>query len=319
MVGDEGRFITSEKKDGLNHVSDLIDFHVVEWNAPLIEESFDENDVRIILAIPLSSMLGCDELTWALTKSWEYSVKTAYMLGKGGNLDLFHQAWVDVWSSETIPKVKHFLWRMCTTSLPVRALLKYRHFIEDAACPWGCGEDETISHALFIYPRVKEVWQACGCADMCVIDQNSSLCDVTVTWQHIDPKVKQRGFYLAWVLWAARNTLVFRNQITPQRVLVDRVARLVEEQGQYMKQIYHVPRSTPSPTSKTWIAPPEGIIKLNADASLATEGWVGLGVVARDSSGHVLFAGTRRVKAYWSPEIAEAKALVFGAQLAKSL
>lgn len=37
-----------------------------------------------ILAIPLSNG----------------DLKTTYMLGKGGNLDIFHQAWVDILSSE---------------------------------------------------------------------------------------------------------------------------------------------------------------------------------------------------------------------------
>lgn len=58
----------------------------------LIEESFQERDVESILAIPMSSLNHEDELTWALTKNEHYSVKTTYMLRKGGNFDSFHQA-----------------------------------------------------------------------------------------------------------------------------------------------------------------------------------------------------------------------------------
>lgn len=50
---------------------------------------------------------------------------------------------------------------------------------------------------------------------------------------------------------------------------------------------------------------------------LATEGWVGMGVVACNEKGDVLFAATRRVHAWWPPEIADSKALLLAIRLAK--
>lgn len=35
-------------------------------------------------------------------------------------------------------------------------------------------------------------------------------------------------------------------------------------------------------------------MKLNADVLLVTEGWVGMGVVARDEKGEIIFATTRQ-------------------------
>lgn len=43
---------------------------------------------------------------------------------------------------------------------------------------------------------------------------------------------------------------------------------------------------------------------------------MGLCVVARNSSGIVLFAGTKRMRVHWLPEIAEFKAILFAATLA---
>lgn len=40
-----------------------------------------------------------------------------------------------------------------------------------------------------------------------------------------------------------------------------------------------------------WVAPPVGIVKINVDPTLTIEGWVGIGVVARDSNGGVFFCG----------------------------
>lgn len=42
-----------------------------------------------------------------------------------------------------------------------------------------------------------------------------------------------------------------------------------------------------------------------------------MGVVVRDHEGHVVFAATRRIKAFWPPEIAKAKALAMTAKLGK--
>ncbi|KAK1369710.1 hypothetical protein POM88_035802 [Heracleum sosnowskyi] len=70
-------------------------------------------------------------------------------------------------------------------------------------------------------------------------------------------------------------------------------------------------------SSKKWIAPPEGIIKLNADASLCNDGCNGLGVVARNREAEVIFCATRRVRAFWLPEIAECKALVMALRLGR--
>lgn len=112
VANDEGHYIMSEAQEGvLEEVSELINPHTMERNVNLVEEKYQEKDVEGILAIPLSASNPQDELTWALTKNGHYFVKTAYMLGKGGNLDSFQPAWVDIWSLEASPKVRDFLWR----------------------------------------------------------------------------------------------------------------------------------------------------------------------------------------------------------------
>ncbi|XP_056685624.1 uncharacterized protein [Spinacia oleracea] len=296
VADEEGRFILSDMVDELNHVGDLVDPMSKEWNVDLIEEKFNERDVRCILAIPLSCREQCDEITWAYSNDGEYSVKTSYMLGKGCNFDTFHQAFIEIWSMEVSPKVRHFLWRLCTETLPVKDLLKKRHLRDEAVCPW-CQEVETTGHAIFGCVRVKELWEAVECMSMINWEEAGTMCDLVDKWKVIDAKTKQRGDFLAWCIWGERNMKVFENKLTPNVVLIERVSRHVDDYGKYAARIYNVvmPRTQPSP--KTWKAPPDGVLKINADASLVQEGRVGLGVVARDSGGHVVFAATKRVKA----------------------
>ncbi|XP_057250151.1 uncharacterized protein LOC130591219 [Beta vulgaris subsp. vulgaris] len=247
VASDEGRFISSDPIVGVEKVSDLIDSCTHEWKVNLIEESFQEKDVKSILAIPLSFLNLDDEVTWALTKNGHYSVKTAYMLGKGGNLDSFHQAWVDIWSMEASPK--------------------------------GCGAAESTSHAVFECPRVYDVWVECGCAEMCIDASSLSMCDLVESWRKLDRKKVIRGIFLAWCLWGERNRWIFQQQCTPNKMLVERVSRLADEYGSYTARIYNHVAAASRPSVKTWQPPPPGVIKLNVDASCADVGWTGLGVV----------------------------------------
>ncbi|XP_048495895.1 uncharacterized protein LOC125495272 [Beta vulgaris subsp. vulgaris] len=289
----------------------------MERKIPLIEAYFSERDVRCILSTPLSSLPLKDEWTWAFTKDASYSVKTTYMLGKGGNLDNFHQAWVDIWSMEVSPKVRHFLWRLCTNTLPVRELLKYRHLSDDDLCPRGCGEIESQSHAIFGCPLLRDFWCESGCESFRSLAVAGPMSEALVNMHELDMGVRIKGAFLSWVLWSDRNLLVFQNKVTPPVILLERVNRLVEENGAYTKKIYPLWAPLANASPRIWLAPPPGIIKLNVDASLIVEGWVGLSAVARDSGGSVLFSAIRRVRSYWSAEIAEAKAIEMAIRLGK--
>ncbi|XP_048492305.1 uncharacterized protein LOC125493218 [Beta vulgaris subsp. vulgaris] len=86
----------------------------------------------------------------------------------------------------------------------------------------------------------------------------------------------------------------------------------------YAQRIYGGTTPTAPIHARKWMAPPTGVIKVNCDASISEEGWVGLGVVARNSEGLVLFAATRRVRAWWPIEVAEGKALCFAIKLARN-
>lgn len=238
------------------------------------------------------------------------------MLGKGGDLDAFHKAWIVIWSMDIAPKVKHFLWRLCSNTLPTRELLHHRHLLAETLCPWCEAAVESSAHALVHYPRVQELWVA-NEGRRVVNDVSRGWCDVLASWKNLGGTLQQHAASLMWCKWHERNKKIFENSETPNAVISAGVERLVMEQNTYSKQVYavNVPRSPGSAAS--WRAPPPGVLKVNSDASLAIEGRVGLGVVARDEKGDVIFATTRRVRAWWPPEIAECKALLLAIKLAK--
>ncbi|XP_074347054.1 secreted RxLR effector protein 161-like [Apium graveolens] len=59
----------------------------------------------IWLSMPISERKPKDALIWAFAKDGQYSVKSAYMLGKSCNFDQLHQVWVDIWGLDVSPKV----------------------------------------------------------------------------------------------------------------------------------------------------------------------------------------------------------------------
>ncbi|XP_021770531.1 uncharacterized protein LOC110734694 [Chenopodium quinoa] len=126
------------------------------------------------------------------------------------------------------------------------------------------------------------------------------------------------GAILMWFLWNRRNDMVFNGKDTYHPVIIDRVYRLAADCNSYAKKIYGGVTKKSSSSPKTWKAPPEGTIKFNYDASLTVEGWVGLGVIARDWRGEILFAATLRVRAHWPPLIAEGKVAAMAIKLTKS-
>ncbi|XP_021734976.1 uncharacterized protein LOC110701668 [Chenopodium quinoa] len=142
LVG--SRFISSPRSESVSLVRDLIKPNSFEWDDELLSSIFNEKDCSSILAIPLSFRSPSDCLTWAFTKDGKYSVKSAYLLGKSCNLDDFHKVWVEIWSMDTTPKIRHFLWRLGTRTLPVRELLKRRHMSEDDRFSW-CNQTESVN------------------------------------------------------------------------------------------------------------------------------------------------------------------------------
>lgn len=96
VVGEDGRLVISTKVDEVRKVSDLINSSRMEWKSDLLSLYFNERDKKCILSIPLTMRAPNDSLTWGYSKDGLYSTKTAYMLGKGGDLENAHVAWMTI-------------------------------------------------------------------------------------------------------------------------------------------------------------------------------------------------------------------------------
>ncbi|KAL2942665.1 DNA-directed RNA polymerase subunit beta [Bienertia sinuspersici] len=135
-----------------------------------------------------------------------------------------------------------------------------------------------------------ELWEDSGC-NFLLTNMSGDMCELIENWKKDDPKLKQKAAFLAWIIWSERNAKVFNRKVTPHAILMARLKRMMEEFGEHNNKIY--------------------------GAAIVQEPQSSLGVVARGNDGSVLFTATRRVRAWWPPQIAKGRAILMAVKLAR--
>uniref|UniRef100_A0A803P8Y0 Reverse transcriptase domain-containing protein n=1 Tax=Cannabis sativa TaxID=3483 RepID=A0A803P8Y0_CANSA len=136
------------------------------WDLPSLQSCFPSYIVQEILSIPLPLSPMNDNLIWKLTKSGTYSVKSGYHLSFSSTSppDIPSPSspspwWKNLWLLHVPPKVKHFVYRASTNTLPTKKNLALRTILPNSLCD-RCGhQEETVSHALFFCRNVRSVWK----------------------------------------------------------------------------------------------------------------------------------------------------------------
>ena len=111
--------------------------------------------------------------------------------------------------------VESFTW-----SYPLHGVLANRHMITSSQCPLCTADCESIKHALFLCPRVQEVWRILGLGHMvievcaaAVCEGGSALADLFLSRSSLQPSMPgvQRNELVAttvWYVWWERRRYV---------------------------------------------------------------------------------------------------------------
>lgn len=149
------------------NVDTLIDSLTGWWNSHLIDLCFYPPEAQHIKSLPLCSTPQPDILIWPKENSGNYTVKSGYKaLMESSTLEsdkpvvsaAQKKIWKQIWKLKTPGKIKHFLWKSYTNSLPIRENLVRRTIFHDPICQLCSNEPESALHALWSCEKVQHVW-----------------------------------------------------------------------------------------------------------------------------------------------------------------
>ncbi|RID46976.1 hypothetical protein BRARA_I03610, partial [Brassica rapa] len=211
------------------------------------------------------------------------------------------QLWSNLWKTKAPPKLKHFLWRMNSGALAVKAQLITRGIPLDATCSL-CGlSSENICHVLFHCQTAKQVWER---SNFPIPQGGWSQNSVFLNLHHLLACSKKKNLgasvrlafpWILWHIWKARNAFCYENMY-PDPSLV--LSKAMEEAAVWLNLHTLLPFSEKTVSSEdsspSWQKPPPLFLKCNVGASWDISSCSsGASWIVRDSKGVVLYHSRR--------------------------
>jgi ribonuclease HI len=310
-------------------VCELIDRDTKWWNLPMLKNLFAEEEVNLILSLPISVSNQGDKQIWRGTKNGFFSVKSAYFIQK--ELERKEEAessarrgisrvWQEIWKLRLPNAGKIFLWRACHEILPTWVNLYRRKIVEDALCPLCGREEETVLHVLWQCPSTADMWSV-GCRKLQKWSSNGRdfLHLVEKAFNKCEPEEIQLFAKTARRVCLRRNDFVVGNFFQHPNVLVETAKEYVAEfMTTTKRRNIFLPNNVEPTREKKWKSPEAGWLKVNRDASFSkNQGWMGFGAVVRDETGMVLAAQCKSFVGFLDPTVAEARAALMAIQFCR--
>nr|XP_011470238.1 PREDICTED: uncharacterized protein LOC101299129 [Fragaria vesca subsp. vesca] len=275
-----------------------------------------------------------------MEKNGEYKVRSGYDMQHASrnspslqSMDSSHiikpEVWKFIWSSLTLPKVKHFLWRVCTNSLPTMKNLFSKRIAPSPMCPFCLLYEESIEHLLLQCSWTAGVWfrlpisykvdpalittfddwfyGVCG-----LLKQNSRAWEILSCWVS----------FALWNIWKEMCTFLYEHRDPNAWGVIESVKYVVAEFSgitDHPPQVGVEEKCKMKDGPDMWSAPLGLNIKINCDGAWdAYSNLARIGVIARNSSGAVINGCAK--SCYSSSALhAEAFAVKEGLILAKSM
>lgn len=277
-----------------------------EWDMEILDELFEPRDRERILKTPISPDYE-DEWYWKFSAKGNYTVKSTYrslveqpevVTRTDGNF------WSTLWKLRIPAKMKLHWWRISRNIIPVREVLRKRGVDLDIMCPLCDDHPETINHLFLECEKTREVWNICNLDRVRSVPGNLSLEAMLLS----QDSVTLAGIAsLLWVLWRARNNVVWRGARWNALSISFQVANTLEEWNARISDTTN--KESTSTLHRTWNPPEIGWLKCNVDAALFKyENKVGFGAILRDDQAKFVAARVGCLNCVFDPGIAEAYA-----------
>ncbi|KAL5857645.1 hypothetical protein ACOSQ3_005103 [Xanthoceras sorbifolium] len=249
-----------------------------------------------------------------------FTVKLGYWLAEergdaGCSTSLVNQQWWRYfWLLQLPSKVKIFLWRACHNILPTATNLLARKISVSPLC-YRCHKyEETVAHALWGCHLLQNIHAVCGFMGCLTNVIQDSMLDFLMFCRSVISSYNMQllGIIL-WKVWHIRNCSVYQRPCMAIEEVVPWCQNFLADYS----TAHFVPRPSRVERFVRWILPIFGHFTLNTNAALDhLRCKTGLGAVLRNHLGEVMLLGMFSFNGLLSPEIAEAKAILFGVSMA---
>lgn len=198
--------------------------------------------------------------------------------------------WKKVWGFHIHPKAKMFLWRALWDILPHRSNLQKKG-IENVGKCCRCGLEESNNHVLRDYFWARKVWQKFR---LCMEFQQPYVSIrewMGMILQHHNQEEAELFAVILWKIWGSRNAFIFEKIHYSPDYCYSKANDLLLE---YRKANVMAEKDKIGRAKAAWTPPGAGFIKVNVDAAVnEQDDRFGIGIVARDVSGKVIYAASK--------------------------
>uniref|UniRef100_A0A803PSK2 RNase H type-1 domain-containing protein n=1 Tax=Cannabis sativa TaxID=3483 RepID=A0A803PSK2_CANSA len=286
LIDDMNPFVESQHLGLVGKmVNSLMEMDELEWDEESLLDLLTDRDVALVWKIPLATA-GVD-------------VDCNLQLDNSG-------FWLKLWQLKLPPKVKDFLWRVCTNSLPTRFQLSTKHVPINPLCPLCMAAPETALHVLVRCAFAQQYWRQTR-----VTTLGTAAMTFSGWWEEgLNTWSMAESLEVAMMLcliWKVRHDMVWNSkQPTCEEVLLLTNINFVDwynAQKEDMDSSIDANRNL----NEHWTPPNFNQIKVNVDGTLfASERWYGIGLVARSSAGAIIQAKNMNKVGTFQPHEVEA-------------
>ncbi|GLT31151.1 hypothetical protein SLA2020_059090 [Shorea laevis] len=307
--------------------SSLMDTATLQWHQAKLRQLFPTDIVEKISAIPLSTKCTHDRLIWWHVVNGRFTVKLAYRCAwdavYGSSFNEYHAlikpVWSAVWHMETVPKIKHFLWKFICEISPTRVALQHRRVDCVRECCICDQAEESNYHLFFTCHWSKQVWAgSCPFFALNNIRSEAYLDDFLNSFLTLRKEQQERVAVTLWCIWSNRNNSLFQSRCSIPTFTVRWISKYIREYTVAAENGSQF-RQTENRSLLTVWQPPQGdTIKINTDAAVPqNQSTTSLGVVLRNRESKVLGATVQTCNFKGTVLQAKVMAIEFALQIGK--
>ncbi|GAA0184346.1 hypothetical protein LIER_31634 [Lithospermum erythrorhizon] len=279
------------------------------WNKEAVDNILDGEDLKKVMAIPLSHQGLQDKLIWRHTRCGQFLTSSGYKCagemkrngklrgkakGEGSTREEGNREWKELWKMQVPSRVKQFIWRCIHDILPTKIKLLKKGVLVDPICVLCSEKCESLTHLLLECSFSCRMWYTFPWG---LNTEGEAWVTFKDWWKFLLTQLEAAGCKDAipniactlWSLWKTRNGALFDNS-----------SFSIDNTIQHCINLAHDFQQARGRTSKTedgsvlgasgihlkWQPPQNGFVKLNCYVGWPKESNSGsLGVVARGESG----------------------------------